>query len=119
MSGPAATSGSAEDLAAYLDRAAGGDSNRELAQGLLEAAVRHAGVGSAALYLRDDGVLLRELAIGEGRYPLRLAAEERPGGMNRLSLAGGELLTEEAPRDGWEPALLLPLAAAVRSLVLE
>ncbi len=106
-----------------LDRAARKSSGRALLDRLLGELCEELGATGAAIYLRDDGRLVREAAVGAGPFPSRLdpAAETGLHMLRLVALDGAELaIAGELDADAAaDDRLAVAFAAALRAHQLE
>ncbi len=121
-----AGSGASTDRAAWgdaLDRAARKSTGRALLDRLLGELCEELGATGAAVYLRDDGRLVREAAVGSGPFPSRLdpAAETGFHMLRLVALDGAELAIagEVDPTAAADERLAVAFTAALRAHQLE
>ncbi len=121
-----AGSGASTDRAAWgdaLDRAARKSTGRALLDRLLGELCEELGATGAAVYLRDDGRLVREAAVGSGPFPSRLdpAAETGFHMLRLVALDGAELAIagEVDPAAAADERLAVAFTAALRAHQLE
>ncbi len=118
--------GASPDRAAWgeaLERAARKGAGRALLDRLLAELCGELGAAGAAIYLRDEGRLMREAAVGTGPFPSRLdpAAETDLEMLRLVALDGAELAIagEVDPARATDERLAVAIAAAVRACQLE
>ncbi len=106
-----------------LERAARKSAGRALLDRLLAELCDELGAKGAAVYLRDEGRLVREAAVGTGPFPTRLdpAAENGLRMLRLVALDGAELAIagEVDPDEAADERLAFAFAAALRACQLE